>query len=71
MWKKYRKKPVLVEMAKWTPDFDMTDVSVSKADRDNGHPKEGDMIARDSNNHDDVYLVNKEWFENHYETKPQ
>ena len=41
----YRRKG-LSEMMPWTPDIDMSRVSVSEADKENGSPREGDMIAR-------------------------
>jgi hypothetical protein len=41
-------------------------ISISKADYDNGSPKAGDMIARNSDNHDDMWLVAKAYFEERY-----
>lgn len=38
-------------------------VSISDADLANGSPKIGDMIARNPNNHDDQWLVAKDYFE--------
>ena len=43
------------------------DVSISEADRLNGSPKEGDMIARNPKNHEDQWLVAKEYFEDNLE----
>lgn len=37
-------------------------VSISDADRKNGSPKIGDMIARNPDNHYDQWLVNKNYF---------
>jgi hypothetical protein len=37
-------------------------VSISKADLENGSPKLGDMIARNPKNHDDQWLVAKDYF---------
>ena len=42
-------------------------VSISQADIDNGSPKLGDMIARNSKNHKDQWLVAKEYFEENFE----
>jgi len=39
------------------------EVSISKADLDNGSPKLGDMIARNPNNHVDQWLIAKAYFE--------
>jgi hypothetical protein len=41
-------------------------VSISKEDRENGSPKDGDMIARNPENHLDQWLVSKEFFEDNY-----
>lgn len=41
-------------------------VSISDEDRNNGSPKVGDMIARNPQNHDDKWLVSKEYFENNF-----
>ena len=41
-------------------------VSVSQADRDNGSPKKGDMIARNPDNHEDEWLVAKDYFESNF-----
>ena len=44
MLTEYRKK-ISTWAEPWTKDIDMTNVSVSKADKEQGSPKEGDMIA--------------------------
>ncbi|MFO1041508.1 MAG: hypothetical protein U0941_06950 [Planctomycetaceae bacterium] len=66
-FKKYRRKQV-AELRQFVPG-EILDarVSISKADRDNGSPKEGDMIARNPANHDDQWLVAKEYFEANFE----
>ena len=42
-------------------------ISISQADLENGSPKVGDMIARNPKNHDDMWLVAKEYFEDNFE----
>lgn len=42
-------------------------ISVSEADLNNGSPKEGDMIARNPKNHNDQWLVAKNYFEDNFE----
>ena len=42
-------------------------VSISAADRASGSPKEGDMIARNPDDHGDQWLVAKEYFEANFE----
>lgn len=42
-------------------------VSISQTDRENGSPKVGDMIARNPKNHDDQWLVAKQYFDDNFE----
>lgn len=42
-------------------------VSISKEDLANGSPKIGDMIARNPKNHNDQWLVAKQYFEDNFE----
>ena len=65
-YKQYR-RTAIAEMADWEPGFDMTNVSVSYADRLAGSPKDGDKIARNPSNHDDRWLVAKAYFEANFE----
>ena len=44
-----------------------TIVSISQVDEDMGSPKIGDMIARNPKNHNDQWLVAKEYFEANFE----
>lgn len=44
-------------------------VSISDSDLDNGSPKDGDMIARNPKNHNDQWLVAKQYFEDNFELK--
>jgi hypothetical protein len=60
-WGQYKRKGVS-EMRPWVPGFDMTQVSVSPADKENGSPKAGDMIARNPKNHADQWLVAAKYF---------
>ena len=41
-------------------------VSISQADLDNGSPKTGDMIARIPLNHNDQWLVAKQYFDDNF-----
>jgi len=65
-FKQYRRKQI-AELKPWAPYIDMTRVSVSAPDRDAGSPKPGDMIARNPKNHDDQWLVAKQYFEDNFE----
>jgi len=42
-------------------------VSISQTDKDNGSPKAGDMIARNPQNHEDQWLVARDYFEANFE----
>ncbi len=61
MYRQYRRTQI-AEMAEWEPGFDMTDVSISEADKRAGSPKLGDMIARNPANHEDKWLVAYDYF---------
>jgi hypothetical protein len=65
-FKQYRRKAI-AEIAEWKEGFDMTRVSVSAADEEAGSPKAGDMIARDPANHDDKWLISKDYFDANFE----
>ena len=63
----YRRKQI-AELRKFVPGENLLSrVSVSEADREAGSPKEGDMIARNPKNHDDQWLVAKQYFEDNFE----
>jgi len=64
--KNYRKKQ-LQPMEPWTPEMDMDAVSVSAADKANGSPQAGDMIAVNPTNPEDRWLVAADFFETNYE----
>lgn len=65
-YKKYRRSQI-AELARWTPGFDMTDVSVSVEDMKRGSPTVGDMIARNPKNHADRWLVAAQYFADNFE----
>jgi len=65
-WNQYKRKG-LSEMRPYVVGEDVTGVSISQADLDNGSPKEGDMIARNPNNNEDQWLVAKKYFEDNLE----
>jgi len=62
----YRKKQ-LQELFPWEPDIPMAIVSVSQADKENGSPKIGDMIAVNPKDKTDMWLVAEEFFKDNYE----
>ena len=58
-----RKKRIIVSD---NTDTEIT-VSISDVDLENGSPKIGDMIARNPENHNDLWLVAKDYFEQNFE----
>jgi len=66
-FKKYRRKG-LSEMREYVEgEILPSKVSISEADKLNGSPKLGDMIARNPLNHEDQWLVAKDYFEQNLE----
>jgi hypothetical protein len=61
----YRTKGVQ-PMFPWSPETDMSKVSVSLADYDKGSPKLGDMIAVSVVNQKDQWLVNADYHAENY-----
>ena len=45
-------------------------LSISAADKANGSPKDGDMIATNPNNPNDQWLISKDFFEKNYVKAP-
>jgi ribosomal protein L19 len=67
MWKEYRRK-AHSEMRPFVEGETLkSSVSISEADRNNGSPKVGDMIARNPKNHEDQWLVAQKYFEENLE----
>jgi hypothetical protein len=62
----FRKKGTQ-ELNVWTPETDMTGVSISDSDKTNGSPKVGDMIAINKNDPTDRWLVAEKFFNDNYE----
>jgi len=62
-WMKYRKRG-FAEMRPYVLGEDMTGISISQADIP---ASDGDMIARNPENHNDQWLVSKEFFDAAYE----
>jgi hypothetical protein len=69
-WQKYERLPQTTEMRPWTPSVDMDRVSISPEDKGRGHPKEGGMIARDKENHDDQWYIREAYFQRHFNADP-
>jgi hypothetical protein len=66
IWTQYKRKG-LSEMRPYLDGEDISHVSVSEPDKQNGSPKLGDMIARNPKNYADQWLVAKKYFEENLE----
>ena len=70
-FKQYQRSAI-AELRPVTDDEIMTrsldpKISLSPADRENGSPKHGDMIARNPKNHDDQWLVAEQYFKDNFQ----
>lgn len=65
-WNQYKRKG-LSEMRPYESGETLEGVSISQADKDNGSPKVGDMIARNPINHLDQWLVAEKYFNDNLE----
>ena len=66
-FKKYRRKNI-AEMRPYQAGEKLDEnISISEADKRNGSPQTGDMIARNPSNHYDQWLVAKEYFQENFE----
>lgn len=65
-FKQYRRMQ-MAELRPWQEGDDLSRVSVSQPDAENGSPKSGDMIARNPKNHDDQWLVAAKYFADNFE----
>ncbi len=58
----------IAELREYVPGEVLSErVSISTSDREAGSPKAGDMIARNPKNHEDMWLVAKQYFEDNFE----
>jgi hypothetical protein len=63
---RYKKKQ-FAELRPYVPGEDLQGVSIAQVDKDAGSPKEGDMIARNPDNHADQWLVAQRYFLDNFE----
>jgi len=61
-FEKFERKAI-AEMYQWKDGYSIDGISVPEEDAKTGSPKEGDMIARNPENHKDLWLVGKDYFE--------
>lgn len=67
-FKQYRRKQI-AELRPYQDGEVLSErVSVSQSDKEAGSPKIGDMIARNPKNHEDQWLVAKQYFEDNFES---
>jgi hypothetical protein len=65
-FRRYRRKQI-AELRPYEPGEDMSGVSILAADKEDGSPKAGDMIARNPRNHADKWLVGAQYFADDFE----
>lgn len=65
-YKEYRKKQTQL-LRPYVEGEDISGVSISDADKENGSPKRGDMIAVNRNDETDKWLVAEKFFNENYE----
>jgi hypothetical protein len=58
----YYSRITMVEMRPYVAGEDMTNIYVDVVYADKGHPKEGDMIARNPKDRDELWLITGESF---------
>ena len=63
---KYYRKKELQSLFPWTPDLPVAQISISDADKANGSPKKGDMIACNPKDVTDYWLVAEKYFRDNY-----
>ncbi|KXB08465.1 hypothetical protein AKJ59_00860 [candidate division MSBL1 archaeon SCGC-AAA385M02] len=67
LFRKYRRKQIAELRPYVKGEYLSPEISISKVDKEDGSPKEGDMIARNPKKHKDKWLVAKEYFEDNFE----
>ena len=70
-FKQYRKKGISEMRPYVKGEILDRKISISEADRKAGSPKEGDLIARNPKNHEDQWLVAKEYAEDNFQLKQE
>ena len=65
-FRRYRRKQI-AELRPYEPGEDLSGVSISAADKEDGSPEAGDMIARNPKNHADKWLVRAQYFADNFE----
>lgn len=66
-FKQYRRKQIAELRPYEEGEVLFENVSISTVDKENGSPKVGDMIARNPKNHNDQWLIAKQYFEDNFE----
>ena len=63
---KYQRTQI-AEMREYVEGEKLCKVSISVTDEIDGSPKVGDMVARNPKNHEDQWLVAKQYFQDNFE----
>ena len=70
MFKKYRRKSTTTEMRPYVKGENLTGISVSDADAHAGPDNDMGMIARNPKNHQDLWYIARQWFNDNFEKDP-
>lgn len=65
-FKQYRRTQI-AEIRPYAPGEPVWAISISPADRANGSPKPGDMIGRNPQNREDLWLIAAQYFADNFE----
>jgi len=67
-WKTYQRKGSIeaVDAFEFIRANPSVKISIADEDTKNGSPKTGDMVARNPDNHADMWLINSDYFSKHY-----
>jgi len=63
---RFYRKTAVQGMIEWDESLPMALVSISEADRINGSPKKGDMIAVNEKDSTDMWLIAEKFFKDNY-----
>jgi len=61
-WEQYR-RVAIAEMRPYEEGEDMTNITLNERERQEGHPRAGDMVGRDPLDHSKMWLITKEYFD--------
>ena len=61
-WGQYR-RVAIAELRPYEEGEDMTNITLNEREKAEGHPKAGDMVARDPVDHSKMWLITKAYYD--------